>query len=73
MTNHNGIENVLCEASDDVLFAVSIDDGQTWKYYNNGWVNATTDSEGMTSNTLNLISASVWSEIINYLLEVKKL
>lgn len=66
MTNHIGIEKVICTIFNDaVVFSVSIDDGQSWKYYSNGaWVNATTDLEGMNMNTMFAITADQWSEII---------
>lgn len=60
MTNHTGIEKVECAASDDVLFAISIDDGQTWKYYNNGVLNVATDSEGMNVDVLNSFTSEMW-------------
>lgn len=65
MTGHNGIEKVECDAYRDVLFCVSVDDGQTWKYYNNeSWNVASTELEGMNVTTLNTLTASAWSEII---------
>ena len=65
ITGHAGIKNVECIESNNVLFSVSIDDGQTWKYYNNGtWNTVATDLDGMDSNTLKSITPTAWSECI---------
>ena len=65
MFGYNGIEKLYCIASSDALFSVSIDDGQTWKYYDNGtWVTALTDLHGMFLNVTESITPTAWSEII---------
>ena len=65
VTGHNGIEKVECLASGDALFSISIDDGQTWKYYNNGtWNTVETDLDGMNSDMLKSITPTAWSEFV---------
>lgn len=61
---NSSIEKAVAISSDDVLFSVSFDGGQTWKYYNNGnWVTTTSESEGMTNNTIKNIPSSAWASI----------
>lgn len=50
------ISNILAAASDDVLYSVTFDNGSTWKYYNNGWVTVSSDSEGMTSSIISKLT-----------------
>lgn len=65
MSNHIGIESVVCLASADALFAISIDEGQTWKYYNGGiWNDVTTDLDGMDANTVHSITSDKWAELV---------
>lgn len=65
MSSHIGIESVVCLASADALFAISIDDGQTWKYYNNEtWNDVTTDLDGMDANTVHSITSDKWAELV---------
>lgn len=65
MSNHIGIESVVCLASADALFAISIDEGQTWKYYNNEtWNDVTTDLDGMDANTVHSITSDKWAELV---------
>lgn len=42
---------------------VTFDEGTTWKYYNNGWITASAESEGMTPHTLKNISQEQWAEV----------
>lgn len=54
-------------ASDDALFTITFDGGQTWKYYhNNTWNTSSTDSEGMTTTELKNISSESWAELGDY-------
>lgn len=58
------IEKIAVSASSDVLFALTIDNGQTWKYYNNGsWVNAASEAEGMNCEVLKNISSAELAEL----------
>lgn len=53
-------------ASYDALFSISFDNKQTWKYYdyvNNKWINAVTNSEGMSASTIKNIPTSAWKSI----------
>lgn len=65
MTDYLGIEIVDCAASEDVIFSISIDDGQTWKYYKDGnWKVVESDLEGMSINTLRSITTENWAEVL---------
>lgn len=61
------IEQIKTIASEDVLFAVSCDEGLNWKYYdseNNIWNSTTEDVKGMTISVLNNILPNQWEEVI---------
>lgn len=59
-----GIESATVDASDDVLFAISFDDGVTWKAYDGGkWVTLSTENSGMTKTTMENISLESWAEV----------
>lgn len=64
LTNHTSIDKIECIASADVLLSISTDDGQTWKYYNNAWLDASSETEGMSTDTLLSLTAEQWAEII---------
>lgn len=67
MTEHSGIEKMEVSASDDTLFSITFDNGQTWRYVENGnWKIASSESEGMTAKTILNISESKWSEITGF-------
>jgi hypothetical protein len=67
MSGYSSIKKMEVFASDDVLFSISFDDGQTWKYFENeAWVTAASDSIGMTATTLTGIPESKWAEITNF-------
>lgn len=67
MTEHLGIEKMEVSASEDTLFSITFDNGQTWRYVENGnWTVASSESEGMTAKTLLNISESKWSEITGF-------
>lgn len=60
-----GIESVTVTASEDVLFALSFDDGATWKAYNGSqWVTLDTENAGMTAETFRNISLEAWAEVV---------
>lgn len=48
---------------DNSLLTVTFDEGATWKYYNNGWITATAETEGMEANILKNITQEQWAEI----------
>lgn len=59
-----GIESATVDASDDVLFAISFDDGVTWKAYDGAkWVTLSTENSGMTKTTMENISLESWAEV----------
>lgn len=59
-----GIGGATATASDDVLFAVTFDDGATWKKYDGSqWVDVSSEADGMAASVLNAISSSAWSEV----------
>jgi hypothetical protein len=50
--------------SKSVLFAVSFDNGQTWKYHNGtSWLDAASVSEGMDGDNIKNITRAQWSEV----------
>lgn len=60
-----GIESVTVTASEDVLFALSFDDGATWKAYNGtAWVTLEQENSGMTADTFQNISLEAWAEVV---------
>lgn len=60
-----GIESATVDASDDVLFAISFDDGVNWKAYDGGkWVTLSTENSGMTKTTMENISLEAWAEVV---------
>lgn len=66
ISNYSGIEKAEVAASDDITFAITFDDGQTWKYYdyiNSTWNTAITESEGMSAITIKNIPSSAWAEV----------
>ena len=60
-----GIESATVDASDDVLFAISFDDGVTWKAYDGAkWVTLSTENSGMNKTTMENISLEAWAEVV---------
>ena len=60
-----GIESVTVTASDDVLWAVSFDDGATWKAHNGSrWVTLEQENSGMTAETFQNLSLEAWAEVV---------
>ena len=67
ITEYSGIEKMEVSASDDTLFSITFDNGQTWRYVeNDNWIIASSESEGMTAETILNISESKWSEITGF-------
>lgn len=64
MSLYSGINKAEVVASNDALFAITVDGGQNWKYYDNGnWNTAATESEGMSATTVKNISSDMWAEV----------
>ena len=60
----HSIRQAEVSASDDVLLAITFDDGQNYKYYDgSAWVTDSTNSEGMSPQMLKNIPANAWSEV----------
>lgn len=60
-----GIESVSIEASADVLWALSFDDGTSWKAYDGTqWVTLEQENSGMTAETFQNIPLEAWAEIV---------
>lgn len=57
-----GIEKVLVDASDDCLFAVSFDEGQTWKLHTGStWATLSEADTGMSASVMSAISSEDWN------------
>lgn len=60
-----GIESAEVTASEDVLFALSFDDGATWKAYDGTtWITLETVNAGMTKATMENIGLEAWAEVV---------
>lgn len=60
-----GIESVTIDASEDTLFALSFDDGATWKAYDGTqWVTLEQANSGMTAETFQNISLEAWAQVV---------
>ena len=60
-----GIESVTVTASEDVLWAMSFDDGATWKAHNGSrWVVLEQENSGMTAETFQNLSLEAWAEVV---------
>ena len=60
-----GIESVTVAASEDVLWAVSFDDGATWRAHNGSqWVTLEQENSGMTAETFQNLSLEAWAEVV---------
>lgn len=59
-----GIESVVVDADENTLFAISFDDGITWKAHNGtAWNVLTEEQSGMTKATLENIGIDAWAEV----------
>lgn len=60
-----GIEKVLVEATENVSFAMSFDEGASWKAFKDGvWVELTETESGMSAETIRLITTEQWNSAI---------
>lgn len=60
-----GIDTVTANVSEDVLIAISFDEGITWNSYDGTQWNVLEDeNSGMTKSIIDLITPDVWGEII---------
>ena len=59
-----GIEKVIAVASEDVMFAVSFDSGETWKHYTGTeWATLSEETSGMSAETIMSVPTDKWSEV----------
>ena len=59
-----GIEKVIAVASEDVMFAVSFDSGETWKYYTGTeWATLSEETSGMSTETIMAVPTDKWTEV----------
>lgn len=59
-----GIEGVTATCSDDVLFAISFDDGAAWKAYDGQkWITLNLNHTGMNKATIENIDLEAWREV----------
>lgn len=64
----SGIKAIEANSSDDVLFTITSDGGETWYYFDTTavtWVVSTTPSMGMNKATLKSITQNRWTEVIS--------
>lgn len=60
-----GIESATIDSSSDVLFALSFDDGATWKAYDSTqWVTLEQENSGMTAETFQNIPLEAWAGVV---------
>ncbi len=58
-----GIEKVVCDCDDKVLFAVSFDDGESWwSCIDSVWAKLSEEKSGMSKAALEAISVDAWAE-----------
>jgi len=58
-----GIEKVIADCDENVLFAISFDDGESWwGYLDNAWVRLSEDKSGISKAALEAISVDAWAE-----------
>lgn len=61
-----GIETIRADCSEDVLFAISFDEGATWKAHNGtSWGTVTEPTSGMTAVAMAAISVDDWALVAN--------
>lgn len=60
-----GIESATVDASEDVLWAISFDDGVTWLAHDGSqWFVLAPDDLGMTTEALRNISVEAWADVV---------
>jgi hypothetical protein len=64
--NGKSIAKVEIDASEDMKFSVSFNNGTNWWYFNEGvWVESKSTQEGMPTNLVKTINSSAWSNIVS--------
>lgn len=60
-----GIDHAAVDASEDVRFAISFDDGANWKAFDgSAWFDVSDTAPGMLASTMNAITAEQWAEVV---------
>ena len=60
-----GISHAAVDASEDVRFAISFDDGANWKAFDgSAWFDVSDTAPGMLASTMNAITAQQWAEVV---------
>lgn len=60
-----GIDHAAVDASEDVRFAISFDDGASWKAFDgSAWFDTSDTVPGMLPSTMNAITAEQWAEVV---------
>lgn len=60
-----GIDHAAVDASEDVRFAISFDDGASWKAFDgSAWFDTNDTAPGMLPSTMNAITAEQWAEVV---------
>lgn len=60
-----GIDHAAVDASEDVRFAISFDDGASWQAFGgSAWFQVSDTAPGMLASTMNAITAEQWAEIV---------
>lgn len=60
-----GINYAAVDASEDVRFAISFDDGATWNAFDGAaWFAVSDSAPGMLASTMNSITAEQWAQIV---------
>ena len=60
-----GIDHAAVDASEDVRFAISFDDGASWKAFDGfAWFDVSNTAPGMLASTMNAITAEQWAEVV---------
>lgn len=61
----SSIKELITVCSSDVLFTITTDGGNTWKYFDgSNWVVSTSASNGMTYEVIENMSSTMWSKLI---------
>ena len=60
-----GIDHAVVDASEDVRFAISFDDGVTWQAFDgSSWFNVSDTEPGILASNMNAITAEQWAEVV---------
>lgn len=60
-----GINYAVVDASEDVRFAITFDDGVTWIAHDGtSWFTVSDEAPGMLASTFNAITAEQWAEVV---------